>query len=377
MNIAFIHNMEISVDSRTQKEIDTLLKAGHKVYFCGWNKDKNGSIERQEILLRGRMFQYENICIKVKKRAGLKENIKPLLRYFRVLRKWLQDHAGDIDAIHACNMDTAMAALLFAKKNHKRIVYDIYDDYADSHVAGKFIYRVLKAIDACVIRLSDTVIICSEKRKEQLATTKTKRIVVIHNTPDIQDVNPELMRLDPSDKLRLAYIGNLDETRYIEELTEIIGKHKDWELHIAGGGAIEKQIERLADMNENIFFYGRLSYEQTLSLEMNCDVLPALYIPTLKNHKYAAPNKFYEALMLGKPIIMFRNTGVDDLVQKYKTGVVADYNKESVEKSIEQIEQERVFWLEQKEEIQEIYKKNFSWEIMARRLVQLYKKLEK
>ena len=53
--------------------------------------------------------------------------------------------------------------------------------------------------------------------------------------------------------------------------------------------------------------YGKLQYSQTLALESQCDIRVATYDPSIRNHKYSAPNKFYESLMLGKPIIMAKD----------------------------------------------------------------------
>ena len=71
-----------------------------------------------------------------------------------------------------------------------------------------------------------------------------------------------------------------------------------------------------------------MKYEQVLSLEADCDILFATYNPIIKNHKYSAPNKVYEAMALGKPIIVCKNTGIDELVIKNNTGYAIDYNAE-------------------------------------------------
>lgn len=372
MRIAFIHNTEIELDSRTQKEIYSLNANGHEVLFCGWNKEKNVSNEKKELDLRGTKYTFENICVKVKKRAGLKENLVPLIRYFFRLSLWLYRNRKEYTAIHACNMDTAFLALFFAKLFKKKIVYDIYDDYADSHVAGERLHKILKCIDAFVIKNVDVVIICSEKRMEQLATTDAKKIVIIHNTPDIKCVDRNLMPISKGNKTRLVYVGNLDDTRYLRELISVVKKHAEWELHIGGGGVLESEIRKEAGTSSNIFFYGRLSYEQALSLEKQCDILPALYIPELKNHKYAAPNKFYEALYLGKPVIMFKNTGVDDLVEKYQSGKVINYSEAALENAISDIANEITKWRFKEKDIKKIYSEFFSWEIMEKRLLDIY-----
>lgn len=373
MKIAYIHNVEIELDSRTQKEINSLLCAEHKVYFCGWNKEKDSKNEKKSMFLRGKEYIYENICISVKKRAGIKKNLIPLLRYFARLYKWLKEHS-DVDVIHACSLDTALVAHFFARKKIK-VVYDIYDDYADCHVVGPKLYKYIKKLDARVIKKSDVVIICSEKRIEQLAATNNNT-VVIHNTPDICNIKHDLFSIQKNNRKKIVYVGNLDDTRDIEKLMKITSKHDDWELNIGGDGNLSNIVNEYANKYDNVVYHGRMKYEDVLSLEAQCDVMPALYIPTLKNHKYAAPNKFYEALMLGKPIIMYENTGVDDLVIKYNTGLVSEYDEEHLEKVLVEIMDNLDFWKENSERIKKVYCDYFSWDVMEKRLMNIYKQID-
>ena len=56
---------------------------------------------------------------------------------------------------------------------------------------------------------------------------------------------------------------------------------------------------------------------------MRCsDLIMALYYLANPVHRYAAPNKFYESLMLGVPVVTTQGTLVGDKVLKYKTGFV-------------------------------------------------------
>ena len=53
-----------------------------------------------------------------------------------------------------------------------------------------------------------------------------------------------------------------------------------------------------------------IDYESALELYAKCDLMFALYDPAIPNHRYSAPNKVYEAMLLGKPIIVAEGTGV-------------------------------------------------------------------
>ena len=171
-------------------------------------------------------------------------------------------------------------------------------------------------------------------------------------------------------KIKIAYIGILAGGRFIKEVMEYVCKNKKYELHIAGFGLLEEEVRRISEGNDNIIYYGKLKYQDTLALEENCDLLFAIYNPNVKNHYYAAPNKFYESMMLGKPIIMARNTGLDHILEKYEIGYVIEYNYRALEKLLDSLSMEEL--AKNKEKRQMLFNEKFSWSIMAQRLKSLY-----
>ena len=69
---------------------------------------------------------------------------------------------------------------------------------------------------------------------------------------------------------------------------------------------------------------------------------------------------------------MFRNTGVDDLVEKYNTGIVIDFNSTALEAAIRDIACNIPYWRTRSLEIKKIYREYFSWDIMEKRLLNIY-----
>ena len=109
-----------------------------------------------------------------------------------------------------------------------------------------------------------------------------------------------------------------------------------------------------------------------LALERQCDIMLALYDPAIPNHAYAAPNKFYEALALGKPIIMFANTGMDIVVRENQIGAVCDPTNDGIVCAIQSLISQKESWNSISKKMKKMFKNEYSWDIMEKRLIDLY-----
>jgi glycosyltransferase involved in cell wall biosynthesis len=302
----------------------------------------------------------------------MKKNLLPLLKFQLSIYQWLKKNVNSFDAIHACDFDTAYTSSKIAHKYQKKFIYDIFDYYVDAFNVPSRIKTLIEKKDHAIINNADAVIVCTEKRKEQIAGTSPTKLAIIHNTPPNYD-GEELGTLNLSkDKVKIVYVGILDEGRLIRETAEIVKSNLDYEYHVAGFGRLAPILEDMSNCYENIFFYGKIPYNETLKLESSCDIMTALYDPSNPNNYYAAPNKFYEALMLGKPLIMVKNTGMDDIVEKNGFGEVIAYNKDSFNKSLERLKAKRSDWKTMSNRMKNMYKTTYSWSEMEKRLLSLY-----
>ena len=356
----------------------------HEVELLGWDRTKkqNELIEERLVNIGGIQVKYNLFCIVAPQGGGLKKIAIPMLKFWMCVRKYLIKHRTEYDAVHFCDFDTAAIAFETAVKLKKKVVYDIFDYYADSHSAPKVIKHFIRLRENFIIEHSDTVIICSEKRKEQIAPAVPRKLVVIHNSPSLEmSFTPMAIKGDLEHRRkRLVYVGMLSEDRYLKEMAECVCKNTEIEWHVAGFGALEHFFIDLEKSNKNIFFYGKIKYSEALFLELQCDIMTAIYNPNIPNHKYASPNKFYEALALGKPVIMVENTGMDQLVSKYQIGTVVrvtnckEFGKEfqiSLNKLVQQSDLKEITRQSKK-----LYEEQFSWNNMEERLLEIYKCLE-
>lgn len=368
MKIAYVFDLEITVDARAQKEIDTLAQAGAEVRILEWNKDERYPLKQKTLQIRGRKMTCESIGIPVRKTEGIKKNLIPLLRFELRLFRWLRKNRKDYDLIHCVNLDTAYTCRLAGKLFGKPYIYDIFDDYADAHECGGWLYRLIKKTDRKVILDARKTLICSEKRREQI-WGDTDNLEVIYNVPDIllpaTEKKPE--------KFTIVYAGNLTEHRMIPELLETVSHHPEWELKIGGDGILADTVKQYALRYENIHARGRIPYEDVIALEQQADIIPALYDPVMRNNAYAAPNKVFEAMSLGKPTIMVRGTGMDGLVEQERTGlVIENCSVKALERALNEIRENLPAWRADAERIRELFRDRYSWEKMGKQLLEIY-----
>lgn len=357
--IIMLRSTAIKNDSRIQKEAKAIKENKNEVFIIGW--DRENQLDRFE--------KFENIDIEFFRRksvygSGIKNLINLILFQMFLLNKLIK-YRKKYDIVFSCDLDTGIISRIVSKIFRKRMIYDIYDYYIDCHNLPSWLSNFAERQEIKNINYADVTIICTEQRKEQINKAHPKNLIVIHNSPEIPKniTDMESVVQSKSNKLKIVYVGILQDDRMLCEVGEAIKKYPQYELHIGGFGKYEEYFKDLAKKHENIFFYGSLDYGSVLKLESECDILFATYNPKIKNHKYSAPNKLYEAMALGKPIIVCKNTGIDKIVEENKLGKVINYN---ITEFISYLEDTRNI---KRKEIMEIFKNNYSWTYMKEKLL--------
>ncbi len=378
MRVVLLRSNPVRPDPLVEKMANCLVSIGHEVMILAWDRDETYEPREEKLYLKNSEVKITRIGIKGQFSGGFKKNTIGLAHFEYFIYTWLTKHKMEYDVIHAYDFDCGYIASMVAKKYKKKFVYHIADYYAETHgFKNPVLINIVGKKENEVINSADVTIICTEERMKQISKSKPKKVVVIHNTPDLEMYNGDTKTMIkfPSDKLKLVYVGILGTNRFIDSIAEVISKRSDCEFHIGGfGGGLEEMFISFDSKFDNIFFYGRIPYNETLELEKECDVVCALYDPSLIEHKYAAPNKFYEALALGKPLIMAKNTGMSKVIEQNHIGEVITYSKNDLNAAIDRLVQRKNDETYSNRML-ELYDEYYSWDIMKERIEKLYQQL--
>ena len=364
--IVILRSNPVNPDSRVEKEAKTLSNNGFFTTIIAWDREENYK-SKKDILFD--QIPIIRKGIKASFGDGMK-NIIPFIKFQLYLLHWLIKNKKNYDIVHACDFDTAFITMIASFITRRKMVFDIFDYLSTD--ANNIFSKIIKFFEDSIINYADATIICTEERIKQIKDAKPKKMIVIHNTPSYKDVG---FIVNNTKITKIVYVGILQDYRLLKEVANVIIKHPNLELHIAGFGKYEDYFVDLSDKYENIKFYGKISYEKAIELESQCDVMLAIYDPNIGNHIFAAPNKFYESLMLGKPVIMVKNTGMSSVVEKYDIGECIDYNQCSFEQGLLHLISRKNEWKTMHYKMKKLYLEDYSWHTMEIRLIGLYNDL--
>lgn len=359
----------IAPDPRVEKEANTLSNCGYSVSVVGW--DRTSQLSEYEEREGIRIYR---LAIQAEFARGIR-NLPALLRWQTRLLSWLIRNRADYDLIHACDFDTVLPAMICKTLLGKYVIYDIFDFYADHlRATPEAIKKAIRFIDLKIIDWVDGVILADDSRKKQIRGTNPNAMEVIYNSPqDIYGVLCKNEQKRRNGELHLAYIGLLQKERGLLELIEVLSHHPEWKLDLAGFGGDEKEITSLANKLANITAYGRIQYDQAIALSAKADVLIATYDPTIPNHRFSSPNKVFEAMMLGKPIIVARNTNMDQMIEEAQCGIIVNYgDMVELEATLSQLALNPSLRLQLGQNGRKAYETSYHWSIMETRLLGLY-----
>lgn len=313
--ILMLRSQDIISDSRVIRYEQWFQKNQVSYRIIGWDRTGRNIERPNTIYYRGR--------------AGFQQRIKAILNRLKwncFLLHYLFLHRNEYTIIHACDFDTVLPALVF-KMIGKKVVFDIFDWFSDEVKTGKvFIDKTINVLEKWAVKQADLTIICEEERLHQMNSLPSKYIV-ISNIPTFDCfsiVHNE--KTEMGHQIRVAYVGGIVKDRGLNELIDSVCDFPKIQLVIAGYGDNEiiKKIDQAAKRYPNIHFYGKVSYDKAIEIMEQADLLYAMYYKTNLNHIYAAPNKFYEAIFLGKPIITTAGTLVGHKVEKNGNGFVLE-----------------------------------------------------
>lgn len=369
--IAFIRNSDVRYDTRLRKAMYESVECGFESLFFGWIRDggirpcRNQQINEREITTNYFMLQ-------AKFGNGFK-NIIRLIAFNIWLFIKLTSQRRSYESIYVCDLDVAIPAIAIKFILNKKIIYDIFDFYSHTHSMPNLIRRLVEKIEYSVCQYSDNVIVCTDKRCNTLLKKSGVNSIIIYNTPNYDAKSIKQNCENSNKKFCIVYVGTLPATsRLLFEITEKIKFNQEIELHVAGTGPLASYFEDSAKSHKNISFYGQITNDEAMVLQSHADILFATYDPSLEINRNSAPNKVYEAMALGKPIIVCRNTDADSVITENACGLSIEYNAEDFMLAVNTYKVNQEIKKIHGENGQKLFQESYSWSICRNRLHRLY-----
>ncbi|EOW9421697.1 glycosyltransferase [Vibrio cholerae] len=245
---------------------------------------------------------------------------------------------GKFNTVQAVDFDSAFPAFLASRVKGCKFIYDIADfiETFDSDIPSlvRFFVRKLSSI---IVKFSDLIIIPDKNRLVNIEELAKNKVIVVNNAPnlDLNSINGKtldigmLSEMDES-KTNVFYYGAFNEDRAIRLFLEASKDTRlsDINFWFAGWGALEKEVN--AFKGDNVHYLGKLKQVEALSVLCKMDCSLIFYDPKYEHNRLASPNKIFEAMAVGVPVLVSFNTSIDKLVLDENIGYACDYELESL-----------------------------------------------
>ena len=297
--VILIRCNDISTDPRAMKYVRYLQENGIEHKLIGWDRDgKNPDLSNS-------VMWKEQAGYNVGGFKAVKNRIGWMWFVYRQLCKMKPKDA----IIHGCDVDSAFPAAcykLFHSKN--KLIFDVFDWFSATLFNQKaYILAAFKFLEKFTVKLSNRVILCEQERIEQIPFKfPLTKLSVLPNIPYFASesfLKEDSTKRFNNELITFSYVGGFSSDRCLLEVVSIAEKGLI-NLSIAGFGheELEERLKTDTEKYPNIRYYGRVKYEDGLNISYNSDIMYAMYQTFNPNNVYAAPNKYYEAMFLGKPL---------------------------------------------------------------------------
>jgi glycosyltransferase involved in cell wall biosynthesis len=327
-------------DPRVRQEALSLLAMGCHVRVLAWDRDMT-SVARAT--MEG--VEVERIFLASKHGRGLSQIFWYAVLYLRFFWRGLRTA---FDVVHCHDLDTLAVGYALAKLKGKPLVYDAHESFPDmlADTVPRPIRALLSMLQRHLMRRCTLVITVGEKLRRHLAAEGARRSVVVGNWKRLADFsrtpaqNLEVRRAlgIPDTGLVVACITQLLPDRKIDELLAAAGVCSNVYVLIAGKGVLADRVERAAAVNPRILFPGFVTGGTIADYTCAADVVYYGFDPTNPNARFSAPNKLYEALAAGRPLIAGNFGEIAEVIRDAECGIVLpEYSLEAITNALTEL----------------------------------------
>lgn len=310
-------------------------------------------------------------------------SVKRIFFYpLKMLRKALKVNA-EIYHIHDPELFWIVLPLKIRKK---KVVLDLHEDLPSQILSKHYLNRFNKYIISKAASLyeyllfpSANAIVTATPYIAKINNKLNLNVVCVCNYPIQTEFNNNRSYNDAQLEKSVCYTGGITSIRGVDVLIDCVLESKEnWVLHLAG--PINEEFMRVkldnALKNTNrIKYWGNVSREvlSTIFAQSSAGFVTFLPVP---NHINAIPNKMFEYMSSGLPIICSNFEEWNEIINGNQVGMTVDpKSKEEIIKSVNFILDNPTIARAWGENGIEAIKNKFNWETESLKLIELYNNL--
>lgn len=306
---------EVVTDQRVLKECRTLYNMGYEVFLIGRKSENN-------FLLKELPYKVIRLNTIYKKGILMYAGFNFQLFFHLLFRR--------SDILWSNDLDTLMPNYLVSKIKSKQLIYDSHEYFTES-VYKPVSKKIWTVIEKFIFPKLKNVITVNHSIKEKYEEQYHVPITVIRNVPYKLLIDDDSIKVElPADKKILVMQGiGLNENRGGEEAVQMMQYlPDDFILYFIGRGTMLNKLKQMVDdlhLQEKVTFIGVLPYDQMMQYTRKCFLgLILEKIEVTDEHMFALPNRLFDYMKAGIPVLSTKAVEIKKIIQQYNAGALLE-----------------------------------------------------
>ncbi len=282
-----------------------------------------------------------------------------------------------VDCVNAHSLSVLPLCLVISFWKGARLIYDTHELETETSGSGGVRRILARLVERVCIRYCRLLFVVSASiadwYQQQYSASQP---IVIRNIPD-DPSNPGDSGIDlraatsASDaSVIFLFLGGLIEGRSIARLLEVFEQCSDQVLVFQGEGRLAGLVDSYAQRCPNIFRMKPVPPAQVIGSAKSADVGICLTEPVCLSHEFSLPNKFFEYLFAGLPVLASRLIELERVVQAFGCGWLASSSTDGLTTLVKSLRREEIT---SKQAAVRDATRTFSWQNEAERLLTAYR----
>lgn len=361
---------DLVTDQRVKRVCDSLYDDGFDILLVG--RRLPDSLNMDERLYKTRRF-------KMFFKKG------PLFYAFFNIRLFFFLLFSKYDIAHANDLDTLCAVFFASKIKSRKVVYDSHELFTEvpELINRPLVRNFWLKIEKLILPKLDSMFTVNSSIANIYAEKYKINTIVLRNMPAKLNENILVERkdfgFDNTNKLIILQGAGINIDRGAEEAVEAMKLIENAILIIAGNGDVIPYLKKYVNENnlqKKVVFFSKMPHNELTRLTKICDCGLTLDKDTNLNYRFSLPNKLFDYIRAGIPVIASNLPEVNAIVDQYKIGIVLNnHNVEEIASAFNKIlfEIPRSEW----EESLRKASQELIWENEQSKLINYYEKFKR
>jgi glycosyltransferase involved in cell wall biosynthesis len=270
----------------------------------------------------------------------------PLFYAFFNLRLWWYLLWHPFDLLLANDLDTLLANYLAARLKNKPLVYDTHEYFTEvPELQGRAAKKVWEWIEGRIFPKLQDIITVNDSIARIYSEKYHKELKVVRNIPKAIRVEKKIsgadLGIDESTRIIILQGAGINMDRGAEEAVLAMKEVENALLLIVGSGDVIPQLKELVkreQLESRVRFIPRQPADILYAYTALADVGLTLDKDTNLNYRYSLPNKLFDYIQCGTPVLASDLPEVRKIVGTYDVGlIIEEHSPGAIAKAIRQM----------------------------------------